>query len=418
MLQCKKCGAMLDLTMAACPKCGTPVEMGRLTGILGIVCRNCDAYNEPGAKVCAGCGQPLGKTPTSMTPVAPPAPPGATPQAPAEARPAVTPTTFVPAPAAFRPGAAGAPPAAPVVHSFPRTTIPPTAPRTAPVPPQAAPTVPAEEPIALVTVCPNCGQDAGSGQLCAKCGQPLGSRGTLLMGARPPAPGQRTATQIFGALAPGRARLVLERGEGFDGATFRLLADEVAAGRSHGAVLFPGDPCLAPHHATFFYRAGALLVRDEGAPGGVFLRLRGLSMPLKPGDVFAVGDHLLRFAGPLPSPPPPPPDGTQRLGSPRPPGMAILVEEWLEGGLGGRVYLRPGPSVTIGRAGCTINLGEDPYLSQAHAEIQVEPDGGARLRDLGSANGTFVRLPPRSEREITDGDSIRMGREVLRVGFA
>ncbi len=412
MLQCKKCGAKLDVTMAACPKCGAPVEMGRLTGILGIVCRNCDAYNEPGAKVCAGCGQPRGKAPTSVSPAATPAPPApaTTPAAPAEARPAVTPSTFVPAPAAARPGTGGAPPA-PVVHSFPRTTLAPSAPRA------AAPTS-TEEPIALVTVCPSCGQDAGTGQLCAKCGQPLGSRGTLLMGARPPAPGQRTATQIFGALAPGRARLVLERGEGFDGATFRLLADRVAAGRSQGAVLFPNDPCLAPHHATFFYRGGALLVRDEGAPGGVFLRLRGLSVPLKPGDVFAVGDHLLRFAGPLAPPPPPPPDGTQRLGSPRPPGVAILVEEWLEGGVGGRVYLRPGPSVTIGRAGCTINLGEDPYLSQAHAEIHVEPDGTSRLRDLGSANGTFVRLPPRSEREITDGDSVRMGREVLRVGIA
>ncbi len=408
MLQCKKCGAKLDVTMAACPQCGTPVEMGRLTGILGIVCRSCDAYNEPGARVCAGCGQPLGKAATSATPAAPPASP-----APAEARPAVTPSTFVPAPAAARPGAAGAPPA-PVVHSFPRTTLAPAAPRAGAVPQGPSP----EEPIPLVTVCPSCGQDAGTGQLCAKCGQPLGTRGTLLMGARPPAPGQRTATQIFGALAPGRARLVLERGEGFDGATFRLLADQVAAGRSQGAVLFPNDPCLAPHHATFFYRGGALLVRDEGAPGGVFLRLRGLSVPLKPGDVFAVGDHLLRYAGPLSPPPPPPPDGTQRLGSPRPPGVAILVEEWLEGGVGGRVYLRPGPSVTIGRAGCTINLGEDPYLSQAHAEIHVEPDGTARLRDLGSANGTFVRLPPRSEREITDGDSIRMGREVLRVGIA
>jgi pSer/pThr/pTyr-binding forkhead associated (FHA) protein len=69
----------------------------------------------------------------------------------------------------------------------------------------------------------------------------------------------------------------------------------------------------------------------------------------------------------------------------------------------------------MGRAGCAVNLGEDAYLSQAHAEIHVEGDGTVRLRDLGSANGTFVRLPPRAERELRDGDLVRVGRQVLRV---
>jgi pSer/pThr/pTyr-binding forkhead associated (FHA) protein len=95
--------------------------------------------------------------------------------------------------------------------------------------------------------------------------------------------------------------------------------------------------------------------------------------------------------------------------------VAVVVEEWLEGGVGGRAFVRAGPSVTVGRAGCSINLGDDPYLSQAHAEILVDADGGARLRDLGSASGTFVRVPPGSERELHDGDAVRLGREVLRV---
>jgi hypothetical protein len=132
-------------------------------------------------------------------------------------------------------------------------------------------------------------------------------------------PMARTATAVFGALAPGRAKLVLERGEGLDGATFRLNAEEIGAGRSQGQVVFPDDPCLGPLHATFFYREGSLHVRDEGAPGGIYLRLRGPSVPLRPGDLFVVGDRLLRFAGPLPTAPPGPPDGTRRLGARRPP---------------------------------------------------------------------------------------------------
>jgi FHA domain/Double zinc ribbon len=386
LLKCKSCGAKLDFTMSACPSCGAEVEMGRLTGILGVVCRHCDAYNEPGAKACASCGKPLGTRAAGA---------------------ATTPAGGTPAVVA----SAGAPPepGAPVVRTFPRA-----APKKEPTPPIASP----ETPIPLVTACPSCGQEAGPGQFCAHCGQPLGEHGTQIMGARPPQPGQLTATLAFGAMEPGRAKLVLERGEGFDGAVFRLNAQEAGAGRSRGVILFPDDPCLAPLHATFFYRDGALHVRDEGAPGGIFLRLRGLTVPIKPGDLFAVGDRLLRYAGPLPPPPPPPPDGSRKLGSPRPPSVSVLVEEWLEGGVGGRVYLRSGPSVTLGRAGCSINLGDDPFLSQAHAEIVVDPDGTAKLRDLGSSNGTFVRAPPKAERELHDGDMLRMGREVLRVSIA
>jgi pSer/pThr/pTyr-binding forkhead associated (FHA) protein len=168
-------------------------------------------------------------------------------------------------------------------------------------------------------------------------------------------------------------------------------------------------------HATFRFRGGRLLVLDEGSPGGTFLRLRGLSVPLRPGDCFALGDRLLRFGGTLPAASPPAPDGTRRIGSPRPAGPSVLLEERLAGGVSGRVWLRPGPSVTLGRAGCAVNLGDDPFLSQAHAEVLLDADGSARLRDLGSANGTFLRIPPRAERELRDGDLVRVGRQVLRV---
>ncbi len=304
MFTCKSCGAGLDLTMSTCPSCGTDVPMGRLTGMLGLVCRRCDAYNDPGAQTCIACGDSL--------------------------------LSDVPG----EPAAAG--PAA-----------------SASLPAQGA----AEEPA-----------------------------------------------------APGAAaKLVVERGEAPPGTTFRVSRDEVRAGRAQGQLSFPDDPCLAPLHATFHVREGFLLLRDEGAAGGVYVRLRGVTVPLRPGGLFAVGDRLLRFAGPLPPPPPPPPDDTRRIGAPRPDRPAVLVEEWLEGGVGGRTYLRTGPSITVGRTGCSINLGEDPYLSQAHAEIVVDPEGAARLRDLGSSNGTFVRIPPGSERELHDGDAVRIGREVLRV---
>jgi pSer/pThr/pTyr-binding forkhead associated (FHA) protein len=376
--------------MAACPSCGAEAELGRLTGILGRVCRACDAYNDPGAKTCVACGKPLLATSDRVEAVAE----------------AVSAAAAEPTPGG---SGAGRPDASVALRSFARggaaTRFVPAAVHR--VPAEVEP--PAHTPIPLVTRCPRCGHEAGPGTFCSACGQPLGARGTQVM-IRPP-----NRPQVLADVAPGGARLVLERGEAPEGAAFPLAAETVEAGRERGAVAFPDDPCLAPHHATFFYRAGALHVRDEGAPGGVYLKLRGLSVPLRPGDHFAVGDRLLRYAGPLPAPPPPPPDGTRRLGAPRPAAPAIVVEEWLEGGVPGRVWVRAGPTVTIGRGGCAVSLGDDPFLSQSHAEILVEGEGGARLRDLGSSNGTYLRVPPHAERELRDGDCLRMGREVLRV---
>jgi pSer/pThr/pTyr-binding forkhead associated (FHA) protein len=378
VLKCKSCGAALDLSMNACAACGTEVELGRLTGILGIVCRGCDAYNEPGATTCASCGAALG----GAAPVSAPTPVGVP---PADAPTPATLTPFAPLSGTSSQQAQTVPPPVagqPVLRAFQKGGAAAT---------RVVPLVPSQ-PVP---------------------GGPLPPTTSTPTPPLPPAPARRPAAT--GPLLPGRATLILERGEGADGVRFQLGLEQVSAGRSQGAVLFPDDPCLAPLQATFFYRDGALHLRDEGAPGGTYLRLRGTSVPLRPGDLFAIGDRLLRFAGQLPASPPGPPDGTRRLGAPRPPTPTIVVEELLEGGATGRVFVRGGGSVTIGRSGCSINLGDDPYLSQAHAELVVDSSGAAKLKDLGSSNGTFVKVPARAERELHDGDWLRLGREVLRV---
>ncbi len=326
-MKCTACGSALEPTSDRCPGCGAEVELGRLTGILGRVCRACDAYNDPGARTCSGCGRPLN----------------------AQAEPAGTPADAT-GPAR---GAESQAEGAPVVRSYPK---------------------------------------GGSSQ---------------------PRPVPPSATRAAGATP------TLERGAGVRGATFRLEPGAAPAGRAPGPLSFPGDPALAPHHATFLWRDGALRLLDQGAPGGSFLRLRDDTVAtLAPGDAFLVGDRVLRYAGPLPAPAPPPPDGTRRLGAPRPTPPAVVVEELLEGGAPGRVHVRGGPVVVIGRGGAGVALGDDPTVAPSHAELRLEPDGSARLRDLGSAAGTFVRLPPRAEQPLVDGDVVRIGREVLRVSLA
>lgn len=372
MLSCFHCGSPLDPAMSECPACGAEIEMSRLTGILGSVCRNCDAFNEPGTATCVSCGQILG-----------------------------------PRPAAPVLGAALAP-------------VPPVEDLAHDLPPIDFEAVLVEDPDFEPTATPD------PIELLDPVADPI-PPGTRLdppvTAAVPPLPFEAVALEpapVVGGGAPSGAdatpfHLVLDRGDAREGTRLPVTGAEMAVGCAQAAVPFAQDPWLAPLHATFTARDGKLWVRDEGSAGGTFLRLRGLSVPLRPGDAFAIGDRLLRFGGTIPAPSPPAPDGTRRLGSPRPAGPAVLLEERLAGGATGRVWLRAGPSVTLGRAGCAVNLGEDPFLSQAHAEVILDSDGTARLRDLGSANGTFVRLPPRAERELRDGDLVRVGRQVLRV---
>lgn len=357
MLTCFHCLSPLDPAMTECPACGAEIEVSRLTGVLGSVCRKCDAFNEPGNVVCVSCGEPVPRPAPVLSHGPAPAPPPESP--PPELPPIDFEAVLVEDP------------------DFEPTTAP--------------------RPIALVDPVPEPGRpgDHSTG---------------------PSLPFESVALEPSAAGAAGpRFQLVLERGDGREGQVLPLSGGEATLGGPKASLPFPDDPWMAPLHATLLVRDGALHVRDEGSAGGTFLRLRGLSVPLRAGDAFVLGDRLVRYGGVLPPAAPPAPDGTRRLGSPRPAGPAILLEERLAGGATGRVWLRTGPSVTLGRAGCAVNLGDDPFLSQAHAELVVEPDGTTRLRDLGSANGTFVRIPPRAERELRDGDRIRAGRQVLRV---
>jgi len=70
----------------------------------------------------------------------------------------------------------------------------------------------------------------------------------------------------------------------------------------------------------------------------------------------------------------------------------------------------------IGRAEGQIVLPEDPYLSPRHARIVSRPSAAAGaglfLVDLGSVNGTFIRI--RAPHTLAHGDLLLLGQQVLR----
>ncbi len=248
-------------------------------------------------------------------------------------------------------------------------------------------------------VCRSCSTAVPAGhKFCGRCGTPV------------PAQVRDLKTNFFGEMQnPAKAKLILIRGEGMEGTSFYLKAEQHIVGRE-GQLMFPDDPFVSPRHANFFYRDGHLVVRDEGSLNGVYVRLRG-AVPLQPGQTFLAGEQVFRLdtAEPV-SDDGPASDGTAFYASPRKPSNFRLSQIFRGGAVGMCVHAE-GTSIVVGRDGADLNFPEDNYMSGEHCRI--ERDGEAfTLTDLDSPNGTNVRID--AERVLEDGDFVFIGRKLLR----
>ena len=248
-------------------------------------------------------------------------------------------------------------------------------------------------------VCRSCQSGVPSGhKFCGRCGTPVPSEILHLQ------------TSFFGDMQnPSKAKLVLIRGEGMEGLSFHLKAEQHIVGRN-GQLVFPEDPFVSPRHANFFYRDGRLVVRDEGSLNGVYVRVRG-TIEITAGDTFMAGEQIFRVAlSPAPSDGPDP-DGTLFYSSPKHHAPFRLVQ-MLQGGATGMTVCARSSSLLMGREGGDLNFPVDLYMSSAHCRID-EMGGKFTLTDLNSRNGTYVRI--KSEHDLSHGDYLFIGRKLLRV---
>ena len=282
-------------------------------------------------------------------------------------------------------------------------------------------------------VCNVCGSNIKTGfRFCGSCGTPVsdepptGVRVAVgAKGARVQAPGSISSavqalgressgkkTLFFGAMQAARAKLVLIKGDGLDGVSFTLAGEEHQAGRADVPLLFAEDPYMSPVHANFFYRNKHLVVRDESSINGVFIRIRG-SVPIELGDRFLIGEQVIEVQATLEpgEPMKASADGTYFYASPRPPSHFRLIQ-LLRGGDTGLAFQALADVVSLGREGNDINFPDDPFISGHHAQVSYV-DGRLSLTDLGSKNGTFLRL--NRESVLQHGDYVFMGQQLLRV---
>lgn len=331
---------------------------------VGLVCDQCSAFNVMGVQDCVRCGATLSLDPIDFS--------GPTSVGPGPIRP--------PAASEFAPAVA-------LVESNP---------------------------------CPTCGEQVTPGhRFCGVCGGRMpepggGPRMSQLAAASavaPPAGTEKSGrrTMYFGAIQAARAKLTVIRGDGLDGVSFNLAGEEHQAGRTDCPLLFPDDPFLSPLHCNFFYRTSQLIVRDEGSVNGIYVRISG-SRPVPFGSRILVGEQLLEVE----------PgdvideavaDGTYFFASPRRPSHLRVVQR-LRGGDSGQAYRATSDAVTVGREGNDINFPDDPFISGHHARLTW--DGASLiLTDLGSKNGTFLRIG--GEQPLVHGDYVFMGQQLLRV---
>lgn len=264
------------------------------------------------------------------------------------------------------------------------------------IPPPPAPALP----------CPRCrGTNDPSMGVCQFCGAPLSGVGTV-----PAAVLTEAQDEPHDA-----ARLVVVTQNGATGRHFELPAEQNDIGREEGSIRLGSDPYVSPRHARILRRTGRFFLQDLSSVNGVYLRIRAVER-LQHADLLLIGLEVLRFEvvsdaeqglGPA----------TERaarvFGSPTVPRYARLSQRTAEGVTRNVFYISRDETV-IGRESGDLVFTQDPFMSRRHTALTRDPTtGDFAVRDLDSSNGTYLAI--RGEREVRDGDHIRIGQHLFRL---
>lgn len=470
------CGHESPPGSSFCLNCGSALAVGqtpaRPQGLpASSTCPVCRGENPPGMKFCRNCGSALGGSQVAPGMMAPAGPIASPPVAPPPMAGMPAPGQFPTPPSQFPPPPM--PPTGPMIPSVPRPPIevPPT------LPPQAKSPVappPAERTVTCprcgtptpmgFAYCQQCGlhmsalqpTDPGAGlganRPRSPSSQPVGAPGNTLpqrppSGAQPqlkmpidpqaatmatngrpphlapqgvPAPittpgsGSAPVAAMRPSAGPAWGTAVLVNRDGSDGQRYPLAGEYLVVGRAGSDIAFDDDRFLARQHARF-ERAGDGSVRvvPMDTLNGVF-RKADAPVDLADGIVVLVGREVLRFekvdaeeakVHPLVR------HGVALFGSPPREPWGRLVQLIPSGGHRDVRHL-VGEETVLGREEGDIVFRDDAFMSRRHAAVTWDGKR-AQITDLGSSNGTFVRVT--SPTPVKHGDHIRMGDQLLRI---
>ena len=472
-MRCSMCGHESPGGSSFCLNCGsslaqTPPPQAGLPSIT--VCGLCRGENPPGMKFCRSCGSALQPTGAALpafggpmgrpvpgpmpAPLAMPAPMQGIPSGPLGGYPAA-PAGGVPA---FGPLGG-----VPGMSLEPDPTMPPSN-RPSPMAlaimqtSLAAPVAPATRPQGSTITCPRCGTQTPLGfAYCQQCGfhmqaPPVSPASEVITNIRPRSPSAsppianaaggarldgpidphagtmaqddkaRTPISARAAVAPlasaatspSWGTAVLVNRDGSDGQRYALGGEYITLGRAGSDIAFDEDRFLGRPHARI-ERGGDGVVKIQALDtlNGVF-RKTDVPVELVDGTTILIGREVLRYERVEPEESKAHPlvrHGVALFGSPPRDPWGRFVALVPSGGYRDVRHLA-GDEIVLGREDGDIVFRDDAFLSRRHAAVTWDGKR-AQISDLGSSNGTFVRIA--GPTVLKHGDHVRMGDQLLRI---
>lgn len=446
---CLNCGTKLGQSTQHAVSHQTPGAAQALPAAGALTCQHCGTQNDANMHYCSHCGRAIG-LPTMAAPgngagvplASAPTPVAGGPEPPvARSRPARP--TPVPGPPQVVDGGRTIQADAGVVGG----------------PPPAAPPTGAGAAVDVDQTCPHCNGKTPLGfRFCQRCGKPIAEPGpggiTTSAGAHGqaaeaaqqlrqehahrasqpaarPRPSQLETRDPAAPLpslpspppsdsgaairSPRWGTMVCLNRDGTQGAEFPLAGEYVDIG-TEGQIKFT-DPFLAPRHLRLERESGKVYVSPLDRTNGVFRRIPqnpGDQVPLEHGSIILLGRELLRFdllgrderdvtAATQ--------HGVRIFGSPVRDAWGRL-SQILPNACVRDVRHLIGVEVIIGREEGDVVFADDEFLSRRHASLHWR-DEKCYLQDLGSSNGSFVRVSARIRVEA--GTQLRFGDQVVRI---
>jgi hypothetical protein len=186
-----------------------------------------------------------------------------------------------------------------------------------------------------------------------------------------------------------------------------MQGDAMFCGRV-GDLVIADDPFVADSQMRLFFSGDRLAVEDIAGCNGVSTRLRG-DHEVAAGGELRIGRQRL-VVDPIP-PLSAAEDGATAWGSPDA-GYRFRLLQLFEGGVRGGAFLLKDGDNLVGREFGDISFPTDGFVSGRHAMIHVAPER-IIVRDLGSSNGTFLRLT--APTFVDNGDQFLIGRQLVRI---
>jgi len=164
------------------------------------------------------------------------------------------------------------------------------------------------------------------------------------------------------------------------------------------------DDSIDPTHAKLFVDDNKYVLKDNNSSSGCFINGQRITQKeILPGDIIRLGNTELIVLDPRRLP-----DQEEDLGAPW---RLVSDSSWLPGKI---FIIPPDRPMIIGRTDkCDITI-PGTHLSRRHAELRLH-EAQLIVKDLGSANGTFLNDKLITEAVAHNGDRLRLDVYTFRV---